>query len=96
MLVCRSGLEFESLARKSLIPSPLKQTTQPPQHTGSSDAEPKDLTSMHSAASTHSIMAMDTIPSPVTVLGLERTPEQQSAACENEQLDPASADQVIP
>ena len=41
-------------------------------------------------------MAWDAIPSPVTVLGLENTPERQSATFRNDQLDPASADQVTP
>ena len=64
----------------------------PQQHTGSSEAEHEVLTS--SAASTHSTMAWDAVPSPVTVLGLESTPERQSATLKDDQLDPASADQV--
>ena len=85
----------ESQAKKSLIPSPLKQKTQlPQQHTGSTKAEHEDLTS--SAASMHSIMPWDAISSPVTVLGLESTPKRQSATLKDDQLDRASADQVTP
>ena len=94
-LGCRSGLKCESQAKRSLIPSLLKQKTQlPQQHTGSTKAEHEDLTS--SAASMHSTMPWDAIASPVTVLGLESTPERQSATFKDDQLDRASADQVTP
>ena len=94
-MYCRSGLDFESQAKKSLIPSPLKQKTiSIQQHIGSSETEHEDPTS--SAACMHSTMKMDNIPSPTTVLDLENTPEKQNAAPKNDLLDPASADQVTP
>lgn len=91
MLSCRTRQNFEPLAKKSLIPSPIKQKRGPPSETKSdSDAEPEDtVSSPMSAASVANVNG-----SPKSVLEAEASLAMRSSFNQHELPQSAIIKQV--